>query len=139
MFFNNLINIILDRDPSEHSNLEELVPILSDQYGDEYAAKLLQLFDSPDDIPPFLRKYKGEIKEVSRELKSNKCSARGFLVLSMLNLTRYQLMRIWNNELHAEGLTTDSISDNPYLLFEDYNSLVETEEEPSVEEEKIAS
>jgi ATP-dependent exoDNAse (exonuclease V) alpha subunit len=117
--------------------LDELVENLQQNEGLEYAEKFISLLEKPSSDPTY-KKYASLLREVKSSYEENYgLTDEQFLHLCLLNLKPFQFKRILSGKLLLSGdwrktiddeprsHSVDEISDNPYLLFEEYESYPE--------------
>ncbi|MBN1188105.1 MAG: AAA family ATPase [Bacteroidales bacterium] len=131
--FSSICRQLLNWDRPEFP-LEELITELKQNEKDEYQEKFMEIIERPERDKRY-RRYSSLIKDIKEKYTDNYgLSREQFLHLCMLNLKPFQYKRILSGKLKLSGdwrKTIDderqshslsAICDNPYLLFEDYES-----------------
>lgn len=129
--FSSISRHLLNWDKQEFL-LDELIYELQENEGLEYADKFIELIKSPKS-DEFYKKYSSLIEDVKSNYQDNLgISDDQFLNLCLLNLKPFQFNRVLRGKLRLSGdwkkdiedeLSShriDEISNNPYLLAEDY-------------------
>lgn len=114
--------------------LDEFVSDLQQNEGSDYADKFIELLKNPKSNPSY-KQYASLLREVKSTYEENYgLTDEQFLHLCMLNLKPFQFYRILSGKLTLSGDWRKTIEDearshhleeicnNPYLLFEEYES-----------------
>ena len=134
--FASISRYLLNWDKQEFL-LDEFIGELQQNEGPEYADKFMELLAKPTaDIA--YKKYAAQLREVKSKYEENYgLTDEQFLHLSLLNLKPFQFQRILSGKLKLSGdwrktiddehrsHTVEEICNNPYLLFEEYESYAE--------------
>lgn len=114
--------------------LDEFIEDLQQSEQNDYHEKFISLIENPDCDKSY-KKYASLLKDVKEKYEDNYgLTQEQFLQLCMLNLKPFQYKRIlsgklklsgdWRKSIDDEKASHDlsNISDNPYLLYEDYEA-----------------
>jgi len=117
--------------------LDDFIEELQQEEGPDYASKFMELINNPLSDPIY-KKYASKLKEViSKYVENYGLSNEQFLHLCLLNLKPFQFKRVLSGKLKLSGdwrktiddedrsHSVDEICNNPYLLFEEYESYAE--------------
>jgi ATP-dependent exoDNAse (exonuclease V) alpha subunit len=117
--------------------LDDFIEELQQNEGSDYAAKFIELINNPSSDITF-KKYASKLKEIKSKYEENYgLTNEQFLHLCLLNLKPFQFLRILSGKLKLSGDWKKTIDDehrshnveeicnNPYLLFEEYDSYAE--------------
>ena len=117
--------------------LDDFIDELQKNEGPEYAEKFIELLASPTADVTY-KKYAAKLREVKSKYEENYgLSDEQFIHLCLLNLKPFQYQRILSGKLILSGdwhktiddeirsHTVEEVCNNPYLLFEEYESYSE--------------
>lgn len=121
--FESLARIFLYEEEEIKFRFSGFINFLKDREGDNFINKLLQILQEPDSDPQYKR-FSGTLFDLHEAITERKgLDVKDFVQLCMLNLSRHQLQRIVKGELSESlKLPLREICQNPYLLFEEYES-----------------
>ena len=125
--FEKLSRLLLKR-YDDNFSLSRLFEKLKVNEGKTYADKFLELIENPTDTR--YREFKSDLRDLREKIEdSYGLTTEDFSRLCMLNLSKYQFERILQGKLGPDlKREISDISENPYLLFEEY----EVEEKTAV-------
>lgn len=117
--------------------LDELINELQLNEGPEYANKFMELLAKPT-VDVTYKKYAAQLRELKSKYEENfGLTDEQFLHLCLLNLKPFQFQRVLSGKLKLSGdwrktideerssHRVEEICNNPYLLFEEYESYAE--------------
>ncbi len=111
-----LTRVILGKRENEDKNIDTLFDSLINVDNENYFEDLLNIFNEQKRFDD--KRNQAIFAELLDELDNNNLEINDFLKLSMLNLSYYQYKRLFKKE--GIDKTLKIISDNPYLLYEEY-------------------
>lgn len=122
--FRYFARTLLDKQENEKCILDNFVEKIKESEPD-YCNKINELITNPNSDPDY-KIYSNILNELNGVLKQLDLTTDQFLLLSMLNLSFRQFNKIKSGKISSNHFDIKSISENPYLLFEEY----EPDEDP---------
>ncbi len=116
--FKNLSRILLNKNENEKSRLDQFVSHLKGNEPD-YSEKIADLLNDPGSDRSYSY-YFNDLQQLKNSIEQIGITVSQFLTLAMLNLSSRQFEKINDGIISKSAFDIQSISENPYLLYEEY-------------------